>query len=186
MKRFRSTLNCSLRAAGFAALSSLIGPVFAEPPAASDVAPITELPDGSLVTYGTSAGVVVRAHYTHQAKLVASNCLSLESRRVGIHDTEPTLVNNCAYATAVSYCIDDMDAGARACDAVGHRKAESHRIEPRAAIAIQANAAWGNADLDWVACKADTTKTSTLIANGTRGECLGTDGSVQTASIETG
>ena len=185
MNHFRSPLNCSLRVIGLAVLSSLSAAAFAAPPPANDVQ-ITELPDGSLVTSVKGTGVVVHAHYTHQAKLVASNCLSLEARRVGLHDLEPELVNNCAYATAFSYCVDNADVDTEACDSVGHRKAESYRIEARATFPIRNVAAGPDTYVGWVACHADVTAISTLIANGTRGECLGNDGSAQTASIESG
>lgn len=181
MNHIRRTLNRRVCAAGFAAVSSLIGTALA-----AEI-PLRELPDGSLVPREDLHGVVVHARYTHQAKLVASNCLSLESRRVGIRTIVPQLVNTCAYATSFSYCIDGADADTSTCDTVGHRKAESYRVEPRARFAIRDDEAVTDAYVDWVACRADanTNAISTLIADGTRGECLGADGNVQTASLRT-
>ena len=147
---------------GVVAALGVIGPAWSDTREAADGARLTELADGTLVGYRTNPAAVKQVRYAHQPSLVA----------VAANGNMPALINGCAYPVAVSYCSDGSQTSAGACAAVGHRKMESHRIEPGAALRIE-NLASSAEEMYWVACRnSDAGVISTLTRNGTRGECL--------------
>lgn len=157
---------------GMLATLGVIGPAWSDTREAADGARLTELADGTLVGYRTNPAAVKQVRYAHQPSLVASDCLSLGTRRVAANGNMPALINGCSFPVAVSYCSDGSRTSAGACAAVGHRKMESHRIEPGAALRIE-NLASSAEEMYWVACRnSDAGVISTLTRNGTRGECL--------------
>lgn len=123
----------------------------------------------------TSEGALVLRHeprrLTHQASEVASDCISLKADASLHQRSNAMLVNHCAHAVKVSYCIDAEDGGARRCAAIGHRGFDAVAIAAGAQLALS-GAMPVDAGINWVACKAGEATYSTLINNGTRGECL--------------
>lgn len=139
----------------------------------ADAARLTEMADGTLLVYRADTVIVTPVRYAHQPDLVASNCLNLESRWVSAASRMPALVNRCSYPVTVSYCSDGSHGSNGACAAVGHRKLEAHRIEPGVAMRLDQISATAE-EVFWVACRSTRAGVmSTLIENGTLGECLG-------------
>lgn len=134
-------------------------------------AQMTEQTDGTLVPQPLNGVSIVAVRYAHHPKLVASNCLTLEERRRAGHDFAHELVNHCDHAVALAYCVDDAQAGKRACEAMGHRKIATQRIDAGAGLTLGREAI-PNSDLNWVACRSEALAVS-LTHEGTRGECLG-------------
>lgn len=132
---------------------------------------MTEQKDGTLVPQPLNGVSIVAVRYAHHPKLVASNCLTLEQRQRPGRDFEHELVNHCTHAVALAYCVDDMQAGKRACEAMGHRKIATQRIDAGAGLRLGREAI-PNSDLNWVACRSEA-KAVSLTNEGTRGECLG-------------
>ena len=157
----------------------LVGAAWSDPRQVVDGATLTELANGTLVAYRTNPAAATQVHYAHQAGLVASDCLSLDTRRLAANATMPVLTNRCAYPVAVSYCFDGSPDRESACDAVGHRKMESRRIDPGAVLPLKREAAAAD-QVIWVACRnLDGSVFSSLIQDGTRGECLGAETAAQ-------
>lgn len=123
----------------------------------------------------TSEGALVLRHeprrLSHQASEVASDCVSLKADTSLHQRGSAMLINHCAHAVTVSYCVDAEDGGARRCAAIGHRGFEAVAIAAGAQLALS-GAMPVDAGINWVACKAGEATYSTLINNGTRGECL--------------
>lgn len=112
---------------------------------------------------------------SHAPERVASACVSVDSR-VGLRGQHRTmLVNTCGHPITLSYCIVADGHGAARCSDVGDRGFAAIELAAGASAAVAASAPIG-AELNWVACKSGSDGLSTLIANGTRGECLVSDG----------
>ncbi len=125
----------------------------------------TETADGSLLLK------TAPVRLSHEAAAVASDCISVTSG-ASLHQRDTAmLVNRCNYAVKLSYCIDAEDGGARRCEAIGRRGFESVQIAAGSRLALN-HGAPVDAEINWVACKAGDSTYSTLINNGTRGECL--------------
>jgi len=112
---------------------------------------------------------------SHAPERVASACVTVDSR-VGLRGQHHTkLVNTCDYSVKVSYCIATEGQGAARCNTVGHRGFKALEIAAGGHATVTESAPIG-AELNWVACKVDRDSVSTLIDNGTRGECLVSEG----------
>ncbi len=157
--------------AGLLAICGSIGSVWGDPPTTLDTASFKELEDGTLVGLRT-APASATVHYAHQSKLVANDCITLEMRRHYINEEMPALVNHCDYTVAISYCIDNQEAGKGACQAVGHRKIDMQYIGPGAELKLPHAATFAGDEIEWVACRSGDSVVTSLINDGTRGECL--------------
>lgn len=137
----------------------------------------TETADGSLLLKSEPVRL------SHDASAVASNCISLRGNADMRQPDVTALVNHCAYAVKVSYCIDAEQGAAKRCDAIGRRGFESVEIAADSHYTLN-GVAPVDADISWVACKASDSTFSTLINKGTRGECLVEQGPTTIATIQ--
>lgn len=137
----------------------------------------TETADGSLLLKSEPVRL------SHDDSAVASNCISVRGNGGMRQRDMAMLVNHCAYAVKVSYCIDAEQSTAKRCDAIGRRGFESVEIAAGSRLALNGFAPV-DADISWVACKASDSTYSTLINKGTRGECLVEQGPTTIATIQ--
>lgn len=109
----------------------------------------------------------------YRPDLVASTCVH-EERRKTLNRVTPVLINRCDYAVALSYCVDDRGSD-HACAADGARTIDGRRLAPGASVAIKdESSALADADIDWIACRADSGAVSGLFQDHgqIRGTCL--------------
>jgi hypothetical protein len=159
-------------AAGLLALWGAMGAAQADPSFPIVDSQVREAAGGWLVAYRPISQAPVRVR--HQNALLASDCVAIEVRPMVGHGREPVLRNRCTHPIALSYCIDDDATDAHACRAVGHRRVETRRIEPGAALDLPMDVL-ARRDVNWVACRAEAAAVS-LVEGGMYGECLGDAG----------
>jgi hypothetical protein len=68
-------------------------------------------------------------------------------------------------------CIESDSGSRSSCDAVGVRDLKATRLAAGTALALSGSAI-PDAQVNWVACRADAEAISSLIDSGSRGECL--------------
>ena len=129
----------------------------------------TETADGALLLNAEPVRL------SHAPSIVASDCVRVESGHVTRQRDRTQLVNGCAHAVTVSYCIDADSSGAMRCDRIGRRGFESVAIVAGGRLTVPATVPV-DADILWVACRAAEHHYSTLINDGRRGECLIAEG----------
>lgn len=137
----------------------------------------TETADGALVLNAEPVRLA------HAPTIVASNCIRLESGKLTRQRDRARFVNDCAEPVTLSYCIAADDVGAMRCDQIGRRGFESIEIAARGRATIAASLPV-DADVRWVACQSADNHHSTLIDNGTRGECLVSAGPTAVAASD--
>lgn len=129
----------------------------------------TETADGALLLNAEPVRL------SHQPALVASDCIAVEAASGRASGGRTMLVNRCAHAVEVSYCLVADEVRSLRCEDIGRRGFASVAIAAHGRVPV-ATATPIGADLQWVACQAGDHRYSTLIDNGTRGECLVAEG----------
>ncbi len=168
-----SHLKNARLAALILALGGLAGGALADPAEVSETTAAGDPPGAAMLASAASP-----LRLAHRPLLVASDCVKLEQRRSGLHETVPVLANRCDYPVTVAYCVDDAGAKAIACQAAGQRRFEVHHIQAGAQLGIDAaSSALFDSEVDWVACRGNAGVISALhqVGGETRGECLGPD-----------
>ena len=160
----RHTLTTLLLAA-----SATVTAAHADAPLNLATSAYTETADGALLLNAEPVRL------SHAPSIVASNCIRVESGSVTRQRDRTHLVNGCAHAVKLSYCIAADSTGAMRCDRIGRRGFESVAIAAGDRITIAATVPV-DADINWVACRSANNHYSTLIEDGSRGECLVAEG----------
>ncbi|MBA4286191.1 MAG: hypothetical protein C0434_11740 [Xanthomonadaceae bacterium] len=139
----------------------------------------TETADGALLLNAEPVRL------SHVPTLVASDCIKVESGGLARQRDRTQLVNTCAHAVKLSYCIasDGNGNGAMRCDRIGRRGFEAATIAAGKRLTV-ATTVPVDADIRWVACRAGEHHYSTLIDDGTRGECLVAEGPTAIAAAD--
>jgi hypothetical protein len=118
------------------------------------------------------------------ASLNANDCISLGAQRnishFSLNATKTVLVNRCDYPVAVSYCVDDQSAGARACRNSENQKQPAQIVQPRMTAALDPRSSAADGDgINWIACRSIPGVVGRLHSDGTRGECVAPDNATQ-------
>lgn len=159
--------------AGSLVLSSLLlGPAWAADADGSALI-LRDQADGRLVAVRHGSRGLEVVAMRHRADAVASDCITLDTRSGPGARQTPVLRNRCAHPVAVSYCIEPESGSRSGCDAVGVHDLKNTRLAAGAALPL-AGGATPDAQVNWVACRADVEAISRLIDSGRRGECLAT------------
>lgn len=137
----------------------------------------TETDDGALLLS------VEPVRLSHAPALVASDCIKVESSGLARQRERTQLLNTCAHAVRLSYCIASDGNPAMRCDRIGRRGFEAVTIAAGKRLTV-ATTVPIDADIRWVACRAGDQHYSTLIDDGTRGECLVAEGPTAIAAAE--
>lgn len=137
----------------------------------------TETADGALLLNAEPVRL------SHAPALVANDCIKVESSGAIRQRDRTQLVNACAHAVKLSYCIDSDGKGVRHCEHIGRRDFEAVTLAAGKRLTV-ATTVPVDADIRWVACRAGDQHYSTLIDDGTRGECLIAEGTTAIAAAD--